>query len=119
MAAAGEPLYVHTGPAPPDTAAAVEQLDALIREHGAVLTIIDTMLRFVRVRDVAALNDGHRVRTTLEAMTGGRELTPVRIGRALGRIKDMPTGDLTLLAFKDEEANVQGYKIHRKNDGLL
>lgn len=53
MGAHDEPLYVHTGPAPAQSATAAAQLGNIIADRGATLAIIDTMLRFVRVRDVA------------------------------------------------------------------
>jgi len=53
MGAGDERLYVHTGPAPAPSDTAVEQLRQLIGETGATLAVIDTLLRFVRVRDVA------------------------------------------------------------------
>ncbi|MEE8171111.1 MAG: AAA family ATPase [Phycisphaerae bacterium] len=54
MGARSESLFVHTGPAPADAAEAVAQLEALIREHAARFVVIDTLLRFVRARDVSA-----------------------------------------------------------------
>jgi len=53
MGAGDERLYVHTGPAPAPSDTAVEQLRQLIGQTGATLAVIDTLLRFVRVRDVA------------------------------------------------------------------
>lgn len=53
MGAAGEPLFVHSGPAPRQSARAVEQLHTLIVERRATFAVVDTLLRFVRVREVA------------------------------------------------------------------
>ncbi len=53
MGAGSEGLHVHTGPAPRETSVAVDQLTELIEGTGAKLAVIDTMLRFVRVRDIA------------------------------------------------------------------
>lgn len=53
MGAASEPLLIHTGPAPMQSERAVVQLYELIDAHGAKLVIIDTLLRFVQIRDVS------------------------------------------------------------------
>ncbi len=53
MGAADEPLFVHSGPAPVRAAQAVDQLGGLITEQRATFAVVDTLLRFVRVRQVA------------------------------------------------------------------
>lgn len=48
---AGENILIHVGPAPHDPKEVMKSLRELVNEHNPVLIIIDTLLRFIRLRD--------------------------------------------------------------------
>jgi hypothetical protein len=62
MGASNEEVFVHVGGAPEESLLA---LSTAIAEHGAVLAIVDPLLRFVRLRDS---NDYAEVTTALEPL---------------------------------------------------
>lgn len=115
MGAGSDPLHVHTGPAPRETTEAVDQLDKLIHEFGAKLAIIDTMLRFVRVRDVADYAEMTRALEPLLNLSRASEchvLAVYHAGKADREGLDAILGSVGIAAICDT-----GLILQRKSDG--
>ncbi|MFO0972027.1 MAG: AAA family ATPase [Phycisphaerae bacterium] len=115
LGATNEPLLVHAGRAPLDTDAAIAELAGLIRERGAVLVVVDTLMRLVRLPDA---NDYARVNLALEPLchlareTGAHLLLVHHAGKAEREGGDAVLGSTAFFGAVDT-----ALILRRRSDG--
>ena len=70
---------------------------------------------------IAKLSEEHPVKAALEASFGGdgKELTAVRVGLRLKKLKDMTVGEWSLRSRRDGDTNTLQYRVEGKSDQMV